>query len=106
MIERRQYPRYAKRLEVQYSTLGLASVESSSVTRNVSKAGLRLQLSRLIKKGDALKIKISPPDQSSSPITAMGKVVWTKESDSFEFDAGLRFTKIAPADAERLIAIS
>lgn len=106
MIEKRRYPRYDKKLNVEYSTLGLASVESSSVTKNVSKAGLRLQLSRLIKKGDALKIRVSPSDRSSGPITAMGKVVWTKESDSFEFDAGLRFTRISPIDAERLVAVS
>ncbi len=106
MIEKRRYPRYDKRLAVRYSTLGLASVESSSVTRNVSKAGVRLQISRLIKKGDAIKVEIAPLDQQSSPITATGKVVWTREDNGFELDAGLRFTNISPADAQRLIAVS
>ena len=106
MIEKRRYPRYDKKLELRYATLGLASVEASSVTKNVSKGGARLQVSRLIKKGDALKLEIMPSDRQSPPIAAMGRIVWTKEGGGFEVDAGLRFTKISPSDAARLVGMS
>jgi hypothetical protein len=105
MVENRRFPRYNRRLDVRYSKVGLAPVESSSFTKNVSRSGARLQISRLVKKGDTLKLEFYEPEKKESPIRAIGKIVWTREGGQFELDAGLQFTRIDPIDAGRLVEV-
>jgi hypothetical protein len=88
---------------VRYSTPGLTSIESGSVTKNVSQSGLRFQISRLLKEGDALNLLIASPRKGDGPIRAAGRIVWTRESGKFDLEAGLAFTKIDSRDAARLV---
>ncbi len=84
---------------------GIGRIESCSLTKNISRSGMRLQVSRLVKKGDTLSLAISSPEKKDPAIEAMGRIVWTRESGDFELDAGLEFTKIDPHDAGRLVAV-
>ena len=105
MRERRRYPRYDTALEVKYSTKGNASIESYTVSKNVSRIGLRLPLTRLIKEGDILDLDIKT-DAKNAPVSALGKVVWTRTINRpapLELDAGIEFVKINPIDAGRLV---
>ena len=105
MIENRKFPRYNKRLEVRYSKIGIAPIESCTITKNVSRTGVGLRLTRLVKKGDTLKLEFYPPATQNPPIQAIGKVIWTHEGGQFDLDAGLEFTRINPADAGKLVAV-
>jgi len=103
MKEKRKYPRYDQAFDVRYCTGGIASFESTSSTKNVSKTGVRLSISRLLKSGDTLRLMLFPPDDVNAPVQALGKVVWTREAGQFDLDAGVQFTKIAENDANRLV---
>jgi hypothetical protein len=106
MLEKRRFPRYDKEVEVRYSTGGIASVESTSLTKNISRSGIRMPVSRLLKKGDQLRLTLSAPSRDSSHIYATGRIAWTREAGQFELDAGLEFTKIDPRDSERLVMVA
>jgi len=101
MIEKRRYPRYAVPCKVTYASMGLAAIEASTIAVNISLCGIRMLISRLIKQDDRVKLRIDLRD-NNQPVRAFGKVVWTREIGKFEMDAGIEFTKIEPADSNRL----
>lgn len=105
MEERRRFPRYECTFEVKYSTQGNAAIESYTVSKNVSRHGIRLPVTRILKTGDTLKLDIDTNDKKGG-VSAIGKVKWTKSVTRpapLELDAGVEFTRIAPQDAERLL---
>ena len=104
MRERRRYPRYDTALEVKYSTKGNASIENYTVSHNVSRTGIRLPLTRLIREGDLLDLWIKTNNEKG-PVAALGTVAWTrpiKRPAPLEIDVGLEFIKINSNDACRL----
>jgi hypothetical protein len=104
--ERRRFPRYDYEIEVRYSTQGIASVEGYTVTRNISKVGARITVSRFVKKGDILKMELLPGSHSE-PVSGYCRVVWTKnltKPSAFQTDAGVEFTKFDTEDVDRLLA--
>ena len=105
MKERRRFPRYDSAFEVKYSTKGKASIESYTVSKNISRIGIRIPVSRIIKNGDIINLDIDPND-NKGPVAVVGKVAWIKEVDRpalLEVDAGVEFVKIDPAEVERLL---
>lgn len=105
MRERRRFPRYESVLEVRYSTKGIASIESHTVSQNISRVGIRIPVSRIIKKGDIINLDINPND-SKGPVSCVGKVVWTRKIERpaiLEQDAGVEFMRLDPNEAERLL---
>lgn len=105
MKERRRFPRYESSLEVKYSTKGSASIEGYTVSKNISRVGICMPVSRIVNVGDMLNLKIDPNDKKG-PVDALGKVVWAKNiarPSHLELDAGLEFTRLDSADAERLL---
>ena len=105
MKERRRFPRYDSSLEVKYTTKGKASLESYTVSKNISRIGICIPVSRIIKSGDVIKLDIDPND-NKCPVAVVGKVAWTKEAARpalLEVDAGVEFVKIDPAEVERLL---
>ena len=105
MEERRRFPRYEAAFEVKYSTKGTAGIEGYTVSKNISRVGLRLPVSRIVKHGDTLNLAIDANDKRGH-VPAVGKVVWVKSiarRAPLELDAGVEFTKLNPQDAERLL---
>lgn len=105
MNERRRFPRYEAALEVRYSTQGKASIESHTVTKNISRVGLCMPMTRIVKTGDLIDIAIKPTD-SDNHIAAVGKVVWAKKIERLaplELDAGVEFVKVDSNDVTRLL---
>ena len=104
MEERRRFPRYDCAFEVRYSPQGDAK-ENYTVSKNVSRGGIRLPVSRIVKNGDTLKLDIDI-NQKRGRVFAIGKVRWLKEisrPSPLGLDAGLEFTKIDSLDVERLV---
>gem|GEM_PF-3004092 len=90
---------------MRYCTRGIASIESTSTSLNISRKGIRLHLSRIIKIGDILELDIDPADKKG-PVSAIGRVVWTSGSSDvseFEQDAGIEFKRMDPSEVERLL---
>lgn len=105
MVERRRAPRYNCDFEVRYSTDGIASVESYTIAKNISRYGICIPVSHVVKKGDTLRLNINTSDNESS-ITATGKVVWTGDIENpplAQLNAGIEFIQVDPNDVEMLI---
>jgi PilZ domain len=72
-------------------------------TRDVSAGGMRLLSDRALVKGDHLELEILLPDGSWMPVTT--KVAWSVKLDvgsTAEYEVGLRFVDLGPADLERM----
>ena len=97
MDERRRFTRYDHRFEVEYSPKGDGTIYSQSVSKNISKGGICIPvLSRLVRIGDTIRVDIYI-ENKKTPITAMGKVAWTKETNEvagtllLDTEAGIEF---------------
>ena len=72
-------------------------------TRDVSAGGMRLLSDRALVKGDRLELEVLLPDGSWLRVTT--KVAWSVKLDvgsTAEYEVGLRFTELTPADMQRL----
>jgi len=103
--ERRKYPRFP----VYYDLLYKKTAESNNnkkqaIVENVSRTGVKIRTSGILKKDDELELTIykSP---NATPIGAHGRVVWYKESPFVygEKLAGIFFTKIGWTESGKLI---
>ncbi|MFA5147041.1 MAG: PilZ domain-containing protein [Candidatus Omnitrophota bacterium] len=104
MKERRRFPRYDHAIEVRYSTPGIAAIEGYTVSKNISRVGLRMPITRIVKEGDVINLDIEPKHKEG-PVSATGKVVWTRPINRLarlEMDAGVEFIKIDHSRANRL----
>lgn len=105
-MERRKFPRYESAFEVEYTTEGTAAIESYSISKNISRGGICIRVSRIVQTGDILKLNIDPKDDKG-PVSAVGRVVWKKDTEKnpavLETDAGIEFTEINPYEIERLL---
>jgi hypothetical protein len=94
-------------MKVGYATDDdVASLVSHSVAKNISRGGVRLLISRLVKKGDTLKLKIFK-DDPKKPVKAEGTVRWVAKNISpydLIVDAGIQFTDIKPSEVDQLLA--
>lgn len=105
MEERRKFPRYESAFEVKYSPRGDTETDNYTVSKNISKGGIRLPVSRVVKNGDTINLDIDI-SQKKGGVSAIGKVRWVKEigrPSPLGLEAGLEFTKIDPRDVERLL---
>ena len=108
MKERRRFPRYNCSFDVNYSTIGVASIESRSVIKDISRSGVKLPVSRVVKKGDVVNLDIyTNPDLD--PFLARGRVKWIREDSSDSgpaIEAGIEFMDIRDHAINRLLLMS
>ncbi len=110
MEERRQFPRHDCEFEIEYSPKADGIIYSRSISRNISRGGICIPvLSRLVSNQDTIKLDIYPRDIKKRPVSAVGKVVWTRETSAvaghllLDSEAGIEFTEINSRDLEKLI---
>lgn len=110
MEERRRFARYDCELEIEYSPKADGIIYSRSISKNISGGGIRIPvLSRLVRTGDTIKLDIYPKDIKKRPVSALGKVAWTRETNEvaghllLDAEAGVEFTEINARDLERLL---
>lgn len=95
--DRRDAKRYGIPLKLSYSD-PLTKIHGESITRDISKHGLRFPVSSLIQKGSALELVIEDP-YSNVPIASKAKVTWAEKfvagddaEDTF-YEIGVRLLK-------------
>ena len=110
MDERRKFPRYECEFEIEYSPRADGIIFSRSISKNISMGGVCVPvLSRLVRIDDTIKLDIYPRDIKKRPVSALGKVVWTKETSAvaghllLDAEAGIEFTEINARDLEKLL---
>lgn len=96
LIERRKYIRLKTPISITYTAPNTGIVHSS-VTKDVSADGLRLETkARGLEKGSVLELKLELHG-ANSPVHAKGKVVWIKRlslEDGASCDIGIELTEI------------
>lgn len=96
LIERRKYIRLKTPISVTYTVTETGTVYSS-VTKDLSAEGLRLESkSKDLKEGSILELKLEIYG-ADNPVHAKGKVVWKKRislEDNAPYDIGIELTKI------------
>ena len=108
MIERRKFPRYDCSYDVDYATSGLASLEGLSTAEDISRGGMRLSVSRIVRKGDVLKMDIYY-SRKDYPVSAKGRVRWVQEARDalpFNVDAGVEFISIESDGIDKLLLLN
>ncbi|MFH1854222.1 MAG: PilZ domain-containing protein [Candidatus Omnitrophota bacterium] len=93
--ERRKYIRMDAKIDFTYKIRHASGLSKKAVTKNISPGGIRALMDSFIKKGDWLKLSISLPSVKS-PISAIGKVIWTADEKTGKIDVGVKFEEISP----------
>lgn len=104
--DRRRYPRYDCSLRVNYFTDSLAGIESDTTAEDISCSGMRMNVSRLLKRGNVLKLNVTPY-RGGDPVSILGQIVWTKlslQNPRFSVDAGIRFLDKTPVELDNLVS--
>ncbi len=99
--DRRLFPR--RDLLVSVRPPGEDASDRWMNTRDVSAGGMRLLSDSALVKGDHLELEVLLPDGSWLRVTT--KVAWSVKLDvgsTAEYEVGLRFVELTPADLERL----
>lgn len=97
MAERRRFIRFEAPVSVEYRTLTLNPIFGKSLAKDLSREGMRLGLKHDLPAGTPLEISLNVPGDNL-PVFAAGKVAWADG-----LDAGLKLTKIAARDRERVL---
>ena len=97
MTDRRKYMRFNTPLDMEYRTLTHNPIFGKALARDLSKEGVRFGLKQDIPIGTSVEISMNVPGDNL-PVFATGKVAW---ADGLE--AGVRLTKISPADRARVL---
>ncbi len=104
-MERRRYLRYPVHYDISYREIkGPFNKKKHAIVENVSRTGLKIRFSGLLKRDDLLQLSIFK-FLHSKPINACGKVVWQKDSSLVygERIAGIFLTKIGWTETDKLI---
>ena len=99
--DRRIFPR--RDLLVSVRPPGEEAPDGWMRTRDVSAGGMRLLSDTALGKGDHFELEILLPDGSWMLVTT--KVAWSVKLDvgsTAEYEVGLRFVDLTPADLERM----
>ncbi|RLG13300.1 hypothetical protein DRN69_05815 [Candidatus Pacearchaeota archaeon] len=107
MSEKRKFARLPIKILVRWKKLTSDKQwDSIDVLRNISRGGICITTSCLLKKGEVIDLEIRLPTRET--VKSQGKVNWVKEanlydlSKNLEFETGIEFLDIKPEDRERL----
>jgi len=103
MVERRQFVRYSAFMDVLYKPASTHAPIFRCRSRDVSQGGLRLYGDQDIGMGQMLELELKIPGDSS-PVSAVGKVVWSKKTRAYCYEAGIQFEGITMYDRNRLVS--
>ena len=91
--ERRKFVRLNTGIEFTYKIKDSQGSPDKAATKNISPGGIRAMVDSKIKKGDWLELSINMPTLKS-PISAIGKVVWTADKKAGKIAVGIKFEEI------------
>ena len=108
MNERRKFPRYYCSYDVGYYTYDSTSLDERSVAEDISRGGMRISVSRLVRKGSVLKLSIRASSKEY-PISTRCKVKWVQkvgDASTPNVAAGIEFISIERNDIDKLLHVT
>lgn len=103
--ERRGHPRFETALEVRYFAAKNAAPVNYTVSKDISRSGIRIPCFGSVKEGNAIYLDIDLKGGKPS-FSGTGKVVWTRKLNRrapLDTEAGVEFTKTDRKEIESLI---
>ncbi len=104
--EKRRFRRLNASCSVKYAIMAAMHSPYDTLSKDISAGGLRILTDRNFKFGTLLEMEIAMQNRPS--LFAIGKVVWVKKPRSAgkDFETGVRFMNIEPADREAIMALA
>ena len=101
--ERRKFKRFDAYMTIKYQVSG-EEIKGVSLSRDLSREGLKINSSAEIKPGATVDMEISIPDDPK-PVNTSGKVMWSHPSEGKNqgYDHGVRFLMMDPVDKFRVL---
>lgn len=93
MKERRRFPRYRTRLDVEYEATNGYDIQSKTSTIDISEVGVSIPVNKIVEPGRNITMRIKIPD-AEREVSVIGKVVWRRSLDEQfapEENAGIEF---------------
>ncbi len=102
--ERRKFKRFDAYMSVKYHAADSQQIQGISLSKDLSREGLKLNTQTGLKEGSVLDLEINIPDDPK-PVHTSGKVMWTHPSEGSHegFDHGVRFLMMDPVDKFRVL---
>src|SRR5689334_15957965 len=102
--ERRKFKRFDAYMSVKYHIPGQLEQKGISLSRDLSREGLKINTSLDLKEGTLLDLEINIPDDPK-PVHTSGKVMWSHPSEEQNqgFEQGVRFLMMDPVDKFRVL---
>lgn len=103
--ERRRFKRFDAYMSVKFKVAGQnEELKGVSLSRDLSREGLRINSDQDLKEGTTLDIEINIPDDPK-PVQTSGKVMWSHpaEEKNQGFEQGVRFLMMDPVDKFRVL---
>jgi len=105
--ERRKFKRFEAFLGIKYKNEGEEPRKGRgiSLSRDLSREGMKIQLTEKIPKGTVFDLEIDIPDDPK-PVHTSAEVVWSKQGKSDEaqgYEIGVRFLMMDPVDKFRVL---
>ena len=102
--EKRKFKRFDAFMSVRFQTREPKKVVGISLSKDLSREGIKLSSTEELVKGTLLDLEIDIPDDPK-PVLTMAEVVWTKRTEGPEknYEHGIRFVAIDPVDKFRAL---
>ncbi len=102
--ERRKFKRFDAYMSVKYQAPQQTDVKGISLSRDLSREGIKMNTNTDLKEGTLLDLEINIPDDPK-PVHTSGKIVWSRPSEGQEqgYDQGVRFLMMDPVDKFRVL---
>jgi len=102
--ERRKFKRFDTFLSVKNKGQDTATCRGISLSRDLSREGMKLTLGDMLEKGAIFDLEIDIPDDPK-PVHTTAEVVWIKPANGDErsYEVGVRFLMMDPVDKFRVL---
>ena len=102
--ERRKFKRFDAYMSIKYKMPGDERREEISLSKDLSREGLKMNSTKDIQEGSMIDMEIMIPDDPK-PVHTSGKIVWSQRSEGQNqgYDHGVRFTMMDPVDKFRIL---
>ena len=102
--ERRKFKRFDAYMSVKYGVSGEIQQKGISLSKDLSREGLKMNSTMDLEEGTKLDLEINIPDDPK-PVQTSGRVMWSRPADGSNqgYDQGVRFLLMDPVDKFRVL---
>lgn len=102
--DKRKFKRFDAYMSIKYKIDGHQEVKGVSLSRDLSREGLKMNSDQDLKEGTQIDMEINIPDDPK-PVQTSGKVMWShpSEEEKSSYEHGIRFLAMDPVDKFRVL---